>query len=167
MSFEFLNYTASDSHDVVAERHLAYRNYLVTNRKSFPSEAYEFAAADWHYDPTDNRCPHDSWLDNLSIFEEKISSDSDERGLKIKVTLLGAYHDGRIEITYTKVTGYDIRLLPNASYQSKWHGDWLIDEIRLSTERHLIHEIKFWLGGEWQIECENIVYKWLPDKMSA
>jgi hypothetical protein len=42
------------------------------------------------------------------------------------------------------------------------HGDWLIDEIRLTESRSLIHEIKLWKDGNWQIECSNIRFKWIP-----
>ncbi len=41
------------------------------------------------------------------------------------------------------------------------HGDWLIDEIRLSEQGLVLHEVVF-DGAHWLIECEDVVYTWLP-----
>jgi len=98
--------------------------------------------------------------------EANLLGEVQDREINIHLRLLGAFHDRKIEIQYKKIRNYELRFLPDASYQpSKWHGDWIIDEIRLSDEGLVIHEINFWLNGNWQIECENIIYNWLPDSV--
>ena len=146
---------------VVKERLNAYNKFLRKNSGFFPQAAYEFAIADWHYNPSDSRCPHDAWVESLQISEKHNSETDKKEGIKIQLILLGAYHDGQIKIQYEGVKGYNLNLLPD-SFEVKHHGDWLIDEIRISEKGWLVHEIKFSVFGKWQIECENINYEWLP-----
>lgn len=158
---KFLNYEYRADPSIIREKFEAYKKYLMENQPFFPQTAYEFAAADWHYNPQDHRCPHDSWVESLQISEKHSSEFDKKEGIKIQLTLLGAYHDGRIKINYEGVKGYNFNLLPD-NFEVKHHGDWIIDEIRLSEQGWLIHEISFWLKGNWQIECKNIKYEWLP-----
>lgn len=39
------------------------------------------------------------------------------------------------------------------------HGDWLIDEVRLSEEGLVIHEIEFSNGCSWVITYRNLVHR--------
>lgn len=41
------------------------------------------------------------------------------------------------------------------------HGDWLIDEIRLSDRNLVHHEILFNDGNRWLIESKDIKISWL------
>ena len=56
------------------------------------ANAYAFATAPWHYDPQDHRCLHDSWVDELAIYEGD-DTGSGARGADILVRLLGPHHD--------------------------------------------------------------------------
>jgi hypothetical protein len=159
---KFLNYHNDDSPLIIKEKFETYRQYLQDNKQSFPESAFDFAIADWHYNPQDQRCPHDSWLESLQISEQPLPSPGQERGIEIQLVLLGAYHDGKIKIRYEAVKGYSLNLAPDFAFEIKAHGDWIIDEICLSEHGWLTHEIKFWLKGEWFIECENIKFEWLP-----
>ena len=78
--------------------------------------------------------------------------------MEIKVQLLGAYHDGHIELRYSNVRGYS--LASNMGILD--HGDWLYDEIRLSVEGHVLHEVEWSKGGRWLIECGDVAYEWMP-----
>jgi hypothetical protein len=75
--------------------------------------------------------------------------------------LLSAYHDRHIELIYDGVRNYSLEA--SAEFKSPpackiGHGDWLIDEIRLSEGNLVLHEIEFSIGSRWVIECENIRY---------
>jgi len=157
---KFLDFENHTEPSLIKNKFDAYQKYLADNRTSIPPSAYEFAAADWHYNPQDPRCPHDSWVESLQISEEHLPQIDRQDGIKIQLMLLGAYHDGQIRIIYEGVKSYSFNLLPD-SFEIKHHGDWIIDEIRLSENGWLIHEIEFWLKGRWQIECKDIKYEWL------
>lgn len=142
----------------------AYRAYLNSVRDKLPDSAFSFASAAWHYDAQDSRCPHDSWVEELIVNEPSSGEQSERRGLEIRLRLLGAYHDGHIELTYPNVLGYSL-MKPgqhHAPGRQHGHGDWLIDEVRLSEQGGVLHEIAFSHGSHWQIECDDIEYRWLP-----
>jgi hypothetical protein len=132
-----------------------YREYLATVADQLPRCAREFALAEWHYNYQDSRAPHDAWVESLAVYETATGVRQEIRQAHIKLRLLGAYHDGHIEIEYLNVKRYSI------GCEFPAHGDWEQDEIRLSDEKGVIHEIE--IGGtNWLIECEDIRYLWLP-----
>jgi len=163
---KFLNYGREDGPLELRRKFDAYFDYVENNKQLMPTEAYQFVTADWHYDPTDPRCPHDSWLESLRILESPGENNGNLRKTRIKLILLGAYHDGHIEIEYQGVRGYSFGLNPHGGDQrhARHHGDWIIDEICLTGDKWLIHEIEFRNDANWQIECDNIFYRWLPFK---
>jgi hypothetical protein len=148
----------------VGEALNAYYSYLETVKTKLPSAAFDFAIAKWHYDHEDQRCPHDSWVESLNIQEVSSGNRKENRSIEMHLKLLGAFHDGHINLYYKQVKGYtlntptEVQMLP----LNVGHGDWLNDEIRLSERGLVIHEIKFSRGSRWIIECEDIVYKWIP-----
>lgn len=155
---KFLDFEYNVEPSALRKKFAIYNRYLRENRDLFPQTAYEFATADWHYNPQDPKCPHDAWVESLNVSEEHRTDPEEKQKITIQVILLGAYHDGRIKITYEVVKGYNFNL-PSGNVE---HGDWLTDEIRLSEQNHLIHEIEFSSGGNWLIECRNIKYEWMP-----
>jgi hypothetical protein len=78
----------------------------------------------------------------------------------MRVRLLGAYHDGHIELTYPRVFAYRFETQPRGG-----HHDWRYDEFRLTEEGHVIHEIE-WCGaaiiGRWLVEASDVHFKWMP-----
>lgn len=69
-------------------------------------------------------------------------------------------HDGGQTPSYDLATG------PNSEAHAKrGHGDWLIDEIRLSDRGLVLHEILFSSGARWLIESEDIEYTWEPSEV--
>lgn len=140
----------------------AYAEYLESVRGRLPASAYAFASAPWHYDFADRRCPHDSWVESLTISEPSSGDRRQHRSLEIAVRLLGAYHDGHISLTYKVVHSY----LLKSPYEyagpplDVGHGDWLADEIRLSDRGLVLHEVEFSRGGRWLVECEDVTYEW-------
>jgi hypothetical protein len=143
-----------------------YRDYLRQNQAAFPSRAYELATSDWFYDPGDHRCPHDAWLETFQMAETP-ERKPQPRSCSISLRLLGAYHDGYIEIAYPTVFSYSF--LGSMAGKPVSHGDWRYDEFRLSERGHLIHEIE-WAGApgaqrksfSWIIEADDIVFRWIP-----
>ena len=130
-----------------------------------PGEAYSFAAADWHYDHDDPRCPHDAWVEDLVVTEVASGPRAEIRDLEIRVRLLGAWHDGHIELTYTKVQSYLFdtpRKLEYPMRPDKGHEDWMIDEVRLSDLGYVVHEVAFSRSSSWLIESEDLIYRWRP-----
>jgi hypothetical protein len=138
-----------------------YRRYVEGARDSFPPSALKLATADWYYDATDHRCPHDAWLEAINITEPSFGSRHQERSTSIMVRLFGAYHDGYIELHYPQVFAYSL----GASDVESGHRDWLYDEFRVTEARRLIHEIE-WRGFDarlsWIIEASDCEYRWLP-----
>jgi len=74
--------------------------------------------------------------------------------------LLGAYHDGHLELSYSGVRAYslvaEIPEKPNI-------GDWLRDEVRLSGNRLVLHEIVFSTRSRWLIESRDVEFRWIPN----
>ena len=146
-----------------ASRHDRYREYLAANHDRFPPAAFAFAVADWHLNPSDHRCPHDAWVDSLTIVEPSTGDRSERRGLEIHVRLLGAYQAGYLNLAYSGVRSYALDSSATDTRLSSviGHGDWLIDEVRLSKSGHVLHEVEFSGGGHWLIECDDIGCDWV------
>lgn len=138
-----------------------YRAYLVSLRDSFPSSAYALATSDWYFNFQDHRCPHDAWLELLSLTEAVSSTPRESRGLSMRLRLLGAYHDGYIEILYPRVFAYRFDVIDS----TRGHRDWRYDEFRLSKDGRVLHEIE-WDGpnktGSWLIEASDVAFQWVP-----
>jgi hypothetical protein len=127
-----------------------YWAYLESVNDRFPRSAYEFASAPWHYDFSDHRSPHDGWVEELLIREPAAGERQEKRSLEIVVRLFAAYHDGHIELKYSGVQTYE---LTSTVSSVSGHGDWLYDEIRLSNNGLVLHEVEWSRGGLWLIEC--------------
>jgi hypothetical protein len=84
--------------------------------------------------------------------------------VSLRARLLGAYHDGYIELLYPRVFAYRFDVIDSGH----GHRDWRYDELRLSKDGHLIHEIE-WCGlneaGSWFIEASDVEYRWTPIEM--
>jgi hypothetical protein len=81
--------------------------------------------------------------------------------MSLSVRLLGAYHDGYIELHYPRVFAYAM----NVGDGARGHRDWRYDELRVSDRGNLIHQIE-WYGatgvGEWMIEASDLEFRWIP-----
>ncbi len=136
-----------------------YCAYLESVKGQLPLSAYEFATASWHYNFEDHRSPHDGWLETLVIREPAFGERKENRSLELIARLFAAYHDGHIELKYSDVQSYS---LASGVTNGSGHGDWLYDEIRLSEQGRVLHEIEWSRGGVWLIECSDVAYKWVP-----
>jgi hypothetical protein len=149
---------AQRDHDPVGafERYAA---YLDSNRNRIPPSALALIDSDWYFGFEDHRAPHDSWLQDIRISESRPDDEDSPPGITIRIRLLGAYHDGVIELTYSGVVSYSLQT-PDLT---RGHCDWRYDEFRISEAGHLIHEIE-WCGatdtGRWLIEAKEIQHSW-------
>jgi len=155
------------------ERRRAYKSYLQSVQNSLPPRVFEFAAAPWHYDHTDHRCPHDGWLESLTIREIAEGDRRQHRRIEIELLLLGAFHDGHMRMTYMAVSSY-LSTLPTCEspFGNKvGHPDWLVDEFRLATNGLIVHNVLFSSGSRFEIECQDFDWEWMPslqaDQVSA
>jgi hypothetical protein len=138
-----------------------YRDYLSQSRPRFPKSAYALAASDWWFDPRDHRSPHDGWLEGFQLTEHRAAAGASSTRMDLSVTLLAAYHDGYIRLLYSQVSCYRL----TCSGGQSGHRDWRYDELRVSDEGRLIHEIEWWGPTEnarWIIEASDLEYEWLP-----
>lgn len=140
-----------------------YREYLKANEYHFPPGAYALATSDWYFDFRQHKCPHDAWLE-WAKFEEPSEGDRHERRtVSLSINLLGAYHDGTIELRYPRVFEYRL----SSAALDGGHRDWRYDEFRLDERGRLVHEIE-WCGhkdtGSWLIVASDIEYTWSPFK---
>jgi len=153
---------ASDGFDDDGSGHFQrYREYLQSTKESFPPSAFALASSDWYHDYTDHRCPHVSWLESMTFHENSSGERQEKRSLSLKVRLLGAHHDGHIELIYPTVHSYRFDMW----HTDRGHRDWRYDELRLSDRGSLLHEIE-WCAlndtGRWLIEASDLEFRWLP-----
>lgn len=140
------------------ERYAEYQKYLESIQDKFPPSAREFALAKWRIDTAFHQCPHDSWVEYIKIYEDASGERNQHRVSQIEVKLLGAYHDGFLELKYKNVVRYSL----TKTDDWKSYGDWLYDEVRLSENELVLHEIEFHSQTIWLIECEDIEFIWTP-----
>jgi hypothetical protein len=133
----------------------AYRAYLDSIRHKVPSAVYDFATAEWHYDPNDHKCPHDAWVQEIRVLEMAEGERAEIRATCIEMILLGAYHDRLFKLTYLGVSSYSLA----AANAVRGHGDWITDEIRLSDNELVIHEIEFSSGASMLVECKDLLFE--------
>ena len=141
----------------------AYRKYLEANQSRFPTSAFALASAEWYFDFGDRRCPHDSWLAVISAEEPATGTRREIRSFTMTVRLLGAYHDGYIELVYPDVYSYELAGI----HLGQGHGDWRYDEFRVCERGHVIHEIEWATFGQtnrWVIEASDVLHRWIPMK---
>jgi len=131
-----------------------YKSYLASIKNRLPQGDYEFAVADWHYDSTNPKWPHDAWIQEIKIKEIAEGERNEIRKIQIEIILLGAYHDRLLKVTYEDVSTYSIM-----SANGQTHGDWIVDEISLSEAGLVVHEIKFRHGSFLKFEVKNLRFE--------
>jgi hypothetical protein len=164
-----LDTISSDDPQTSIQQFERYFDYLASIRDHLPKGVYEYAVAPWHYNfgLGDPRCPHDAWVESITLKEVAQGHNQAVRELEMSVRLLNAQHTGYILFTYNGVTSYQLNMkdvstsvLPLSP--NRGHHDWLIDEIRLSGSGLVVHEVIFALGSHWVIECRELSYDWIP-----
>ena len=108
---------SQDSTEAYVASWRKYKEHLAAISDRLPPSARDFALAEWHHNYKDHRAPHDAWVESLTINETASGLHQENRQAHIKLRLLGAYHDGHIEIEYLNVKRYSIgvRIPPTAT----------------------------------------------------
>lgn len=138
-----------------------YSGYLNDNKNRFPKSAFSLATSDWYFNPRVSGCPHDAWLESITVSEPSTGQRHEIRTVEIRIELLGPYHDGKILMRYPVVYRYEFE----GAVLTDGHSDWRFDEFRVNEEGHLVHEIEWWglePRGRWIIEASDVEYVWLP-----
>ena len=155
-----------DAEDRPGTAFARYQGYIASVRDRLPPGALRLATADWYFNSSDHRAPHDARLDAVTVTESAAAGEppSAPRSVSIAVRLLGAYHDGHIELRYRGVTRYRIELRSPEPDARPWgHRDWRYDEFRLAPGGRVEHEIEWWgpwPTGTWLIEAADVEYAW-------
>jgi hypothetical protein len=157
-----VTYILAEQRDADARRAFErYREYLDRHRARFPPSAYALATSDWYFDFSDHRCPHDAWLESVQLVEPSSGQRAENRYVSLTVRLLGAYHDGHIELHYPRVSAYRF----DVSALADGHRDWRYDELRVDDAGSVEHEIE-WAGrdtiGRWCIVASDVEHRWIP-----
>lgn len=138
-----------------------YFQYLDKHKSYMTSNVREFVFAPHHYDITDSKCPHDSWIESINIIECGSGQRMNQRSISIHAQFLGAYQNGYFEIKYVNVVRYHFGLNRTTNMDKLiGHGDWIVDEVTFLDEKIISHEIEFSLEGVWKIHCKDIIYSW-------
>jgi hypothetical protein len=132
-------------------------NPLEMSAEALSCPLQECSALPWYNRPEDHRCPHDSWVQSITVAEPSSGERLQIRRLEIHIRLLGAYHDGVIEFMYRGVQRYSLEGMRDV----RGHGDWLKDELKLTKNNRLVHHAIL-TNGDFEIEAEEIQYKWTP-----
>ena len=145
-----------------------YRGYLEENRERFPPSAYALACSAWYFDPSDSRCPHDSWVERFELIEDGGGERREQRVPSIRITLLGAYHDRLIVLRYPGVRRYSLE----AVELECGHSGWRYDEFRATDQGLVLHQIEWCRLNDtarWSIEAEDVLIEWqaLPPRLST
>ena len=138
-----------------------YKEYVERNRQRFPPGAYALAASDWYFSNQDHRAPHDAWLESVTFAEPSSGARQEVRSLTLTLRLLGAYHDGHIELRYDRVHAYRL----DGKGLQDGHRDFRYDQFAVDDDGHLVHEIEWWGMDEqarWVIVADDVDYRWLP-----
>jgi hypothetical protein len=143
--------------EALLKAHANYDVYLKDNRVLFPESAYEFATAEWHHNFSDHRAPHDSWVTSITIKQVSIPS-TDSGGFDAELVLFGAYHDGHLHIKYKSIHSFTVHRPEVAGGPIEVYRD----EVRLSENNLVLHEIEFLALPNWLVECEDISVTWEP-----
>jgi hypothetical protein len=136
-----------------------YSLYVESIREKLPVHVYSFASNPEYFNLTSPSSLHDAWLESVTVQEAASGDRSQIRRMEIAISLLGPCHDRRIRLNYSGVTRYSLVAPPRYGeprYEHTAHGDLFTHEIRLVSEKLLIHEILFERDATFLIECSDI-----------
>ncbi len=152
------HYLSKQRDEDVVGSYRRYQQYLHEHQQRFPPGGFALGTAEWYQDPRDHRCPHDGWLEYITISEPSSGERHEARATSARIRLLGGYHDGVIEFHYPQVFRYSVAV----DDATRGHRDWRYDEFRLSDAGALIHEIEWSSGATWIIEASDVEFLWIP-----
>ena len=135
-----------------------YATYIASIRSEISPHVYSLASDPRFFDLSSHSSFHDAWLESVTIREVASGERKEIRRLEVILSLLGPFHDRRIQMHYTGVTRYTFDALPHYGvprYDHTAHGDLFTHEIRLGHDGLLIHELLFESDATFLIECSD------------
>src|SRR6478735_8519121 len=131
---DFLLHTASEvDYHVMDQQWQDYLSYLESIRDRLGPGAYAYASGPMHNGGSEE-APHDSWFDTLSVSATQGDRDAGtRRKVDLHLRLLGSYLNGFIDFHYVNVQSYKLVDV----------HEWRFDEVSLSDEGYVRHEIAF------------------------
>ena len=138
-----------------------YFAYIASVADRMPPNAQRFVLNRDHFALFPRNSLHDAWVEAVVIREPAVGDRLEQRTIEIELQLLGAYHDGRIWLTYQQVQSYVLSTpveFPLPPSGTVGHGDLLIHEVRLTEAGFIVHEILFSRGSTMVIECADLVH---------
>jgi hypothetical protein len=148
-------YLAKERNADIAGSYRRYQDYLHENKNKFPPGAFALGTAIWWQLPDDNRCPHDCALESFTVAE--VRGDKQQKFTTIRIRLF-KYPDSIIELFYPRVFHFALR----SPKDKKGLGPWRYDELTLSREGHVIHEIEWRFSHNnscWIIEASDVEFQ--------
>lgn len=126
------------------------------------SSLSELLRQDWYNKINDPRCPHDAWIEDISIKEKSTSKEDQLRNILIEIRLLNAYHTGTILFRYENVRAYSLNILSVYDEGNRGHVDWVNDTFSSKRQGLSRHQITFSSGAVITILFETLFYeaKW-------
>jgi hypothetical protein len=81
--------------------------------------------------------------------------------MQIDARFLGPTHDRYIELTYSKISFYEIRNSPECALSARQvpHGDLLVHELRLVKDGLFAHELLFSNGSVFLTEFSDFAHR--------
>ena len=124
--------------------------------------------SDWYYDDYfDNRTTHDSRIQHIIIEEIIIDKENRIRRMDIEICLINKRRNGNIFFKYIDVFSYSMIKEPRNHTVSGGHDDWLCDEIELSPNKNVTHQILLHNYARISIESKDIVFRFEPFQPST
>jgi hypothetical protein len=139
-----------------------YEEELAPIASRLPSGARKYALAEWHCDPTDKRCIHDSWIEAVSVVEAGSGARKEKRAMGIVIRLLGAYQDRHMLLKFLKVRRYQAEYsAADAKRPDIGHGDVFDDSIRLTPDGYVLYSMNMEFG-RIEIEAKDLEFSQQP-----
>ena len=160
----FADWRLKDQDDLTAEiesmmsAHRRYADYLAQHQGRFPQSAFAYASADWRNNFSDHRAPHDSCVSELRFVDRSLPRADADRDTDLEIVLFGAYHDGHLHLQYLNVQSFALSSTSVAAGPTEVYRD----EVRLSDDGLVVHEIEFLGADNWLIVCKDLEFKWVP-----
>jgi hypothetical protein len=97
------------------------------------------------------RCIHDAWLLSSIISEASIESPKlKPTRFGLEISFLGGFEDRILKYSYGDIVSYHFETPDRISA----HSEVYFDEIRLSEQGNVVHEILFMTNVRWITECK-------------
>jgi hypothetical protein len=136
-----------------------YFEYIRSIRSKLSPSAYAFSSNYDHYSLDSRRSLHDAWVRSIDIQEIGSGDRQQIRGVGIRLSLLGPYHDHLLTISYEDVTTYSFSAGTASDPLKNGHGDIHVHELLLLDTGYLQHELMFTARTSFMVVCRDLQFE--------